>query len=214
MFYIYQYFDPIRKEPFYIGKGSNNRAWKHLSLSKNINKWYKRHARFYNRINWIRKQGQEPTVILIEKNLTKEKYDKLEIYWINKIGRKDFVKGPLLNHTDGGEGTLGHKHSKKSKEKNRQAHLNKKLSKQHKLNISLALAGDKHPFFGKHHKEKTKQKIGNANSKTYNIIFPDGTKKKITNLSLFCKKYNLAQSNLSKYGKTKNFKCKVVTCVR
>jgi hypothetical protein len=126
LFYIYQYFDPIRKEPIYIGKGSGKRYLYHL---------YRRNTKntpFYNRIKWIKKQGREPLITKLHEDFSEEKVFKIETNLIKKIGRKDLGKGPLLNLTDGGEGKSGFKFSKESINKMR----GHKRTQEEKDNIS------------------------------------------------------------------------------
>jgi len=100
IFYVYKYFDPNTDEPFYIGKGCGNRYCDIKGHS------YNKHL--YNKIQKLRKKYKV-------KDFTEFIYEKInndtalsyEIKLINKIGRKDFNKGPLLNHTNGGDGVKG-----------------------------------------------------------------------------------------------------------
>lgn len=113
-------------EPFYVGQGTKYR-W--TSGLKNGGSFYKK-----NKINKIIKDGFYPKVIKIYENLNAEEASKIEIKLISIIGRNDLNKGPLVNLTDGGEGTTniskdilekrsekikGRKMSDKSKEKMR-----------------------------------------------------------------------------------------------
>lgn len=134
--YIYVYLDTRKRgryvyddlefeyEPFYIGQGTKYRYKSGLVSGGSP---YKR-----NKINKIIKDGFEPKVLKIYENLDSETVSKLEIEIILKIGRSDLKKGPLVNLTDGGEGTTniskeiikkradsqkGRKHSEESKEK-------------------------------------------------------------------------------------------------
>jgi len=50
------------------------------------------------------------------------------------------------------------------KRKISEAKKGKKLSKEHKENISNGLLGEKNPFYGKRHSDKTKNKISKANT--------------------------------------------------
>lgn len=66
----------------------------------------------------------------------------------------------------------GKHHSEETKEKNRQAHLNKKASEETKLKMSLSHQcniGENNPFYGKHHSEETKKKISEALKRRYQI---------------------------------------------
>ena len=60
-YYVYQYFDPIRNEPFYVGAGKGRRFQYHLRRKDN-------HP-VTNRIKWIRNQGQEPIITKLYENL-------------------------------------------------------------------------------------------------------------------------------------------------
>jgi len=108
-YYVYIYLDPRKQgrciygdycflyEPFYVGKGSNYR----YKQKMNRNKYFK------NKINKIKKSGLKPIIIKLEKNLTEKESFILESKLIKIIGRNDLNKGPLVNFTDGGEGTSG-----------------------------------------------------------------------------------------------------------
>lgn len=212
--YVYQYFDPVRNEPIYIGKGCNRRAWSHLSISKNKkNKAYNYHNKFYNRINWIGKQGKEPIISLLEENLSKKNYGIIETQYIKKIGRSNIHNGPLTNLTDGGEGISGYHHTKESKIK-----IGKASKGRNK--------GKKHPWFGKHLPEETRIKIGLSQkgkkislstrkkqaiskSKEWLITFPDGHEEIIINLQKFCRIHHLESRNMGRNNKQhKGFLCK------
>jgi hypothetical protein len=93
------YYDPETNIPFYIGKGCGSRYRDVGSRSYN--------KPLHNKIQKLRnKQGHkviEFTKFLYE-NLSNEEALKYEIFLIEKIGRKDLNKGPLLNLTEGGDG--------------------------------------------------------------------------------------------------------------
>lgn len=177
-YYLYYHKNPITKELFYIGIGTNKRAWDFIS---GRNPHYR---------NYIKKHG-EPIVDIIKENLTKEEACSLEIKLISEYGRKGIdPKGILLNKSIGGDViALGNKFTDEQKQKIVQAktgqkynipegriHSNKGKSKpkgfmneEMKEKISKGNKGKKHT---KTHSNKgiprsleTKQKISKANSK-------------------------------------------------
>lgn len=149
IFYVYVYIDPSKDgsftydgldfsflyEPFYIGKGHNNRMFAHLQEYR-----LRKKNHLSNKINKILKLGNDPVMFKIYENLSEEEAFEKEIFLINTIGRKIKNEGPLVNIVDGGNGVTGLVHTKDSRKK-------------------MSLKGDKHPNWGKNHKESTKKKI-------------------------------------------------------
>ena len=107
-FYVYMY---LREDgtPYYIGKGTKNRAWKN-------------HGR-----TW--KRPDDPSRIKIHtEDLTESEALSLEIELIAEYGRKDNGTGILRNLTDGGDGMSGHKHNEETKRKQSEWHTGKVVS--------------------------------------------------------------------------------------
>lgn len=108
-YYIYIYLDSRKSgrycyenfsflfEPFYIGKGKNERC-----LVK-----YGRNDDFIDIINEIKNIGLEPIVLKLYENLNEEESFELETKSINEIGRIDLGTGILINKTSGGQGSNG-----------------------------------------------------------------------------------------------------------
>ncbi len=91
-------------------------------------------------------------------------------------------------------------------QKLRHANMTPKQKKQRALNAALAMTGKKQTAL-------QKQKVREANQKTWSVTFPDGTVKIINNLRQFCKDNNLGttgQSNLTR-GSYKGYKAHKVT---
>jgi hypothetical protein len=89
---VYLHIKEATGEPFYVGRGKGNRAFSKYGRS---NHWH----------NVVNKYGFD--VIILEHNLTIDEANQRETYWIKRIGRNDLKLGPLVNFTDGGEGTSG-----------------------------------------------------------------------------------------------------------
>ncbi len=74
--------------------------------------------------------------------LTEEEAHRHEIYMIAVFGRKDLGEGILLNFTDGGEGSSGHRHTEETRNKMKQTRQN--VPKEVGEKISRAKLGHKH----------------------------------------------------------------------
>lgn len=92
MFYVYLHVNPITNEPFYVGKGKNNRAYSSHGRNK---LWH----------NVVNKYGK--TVQFVAEGITEEEAIRIECSLIEKYGRRDNETGILVNMTDGGEGVAG-----------------------------------------------------------------------------------------------------------
>ena len=95
-FYTYAYLDENRK-PYYIGKGKDNRVNQTHSELVTLPPPDRR--------------------LILKKGLSEEEAFKHEVYMIHVIGRKDLGLGPLLNRTNGGDGTSGWVMPDETKEK-------------------------------------------------------------------------------------------------
>ncbi len=101
IFYVYAY---LREDhsPYYIGKGSNRRAWKSHTRSNGTNLLPKNAAK----------------IVILKDRLTEDEAYDYETELIAKYGRIDIGTGILRNATDGGRGNdSGYRHSAEAKEK-------------------------------------------------------------------------------------------------
>lgn len=77
-FYVYVYIDPRNFEEFYYGKGKGSRKYVHLTDNSGSEK--------SKRINSIKKDGLEPIIKVIARNLTEEQAFLIEKTLIWKLG--------------------------------------------------------------------------------------------------------------------------------
>ena len=130
-YYVYLHITKEDGLPFYVGKGTANRD---TSLHGR-NKWWK---------NIVNKYDYD--IVFLEIGLTPEEASNKEMYWISRIGRRDLNKGPLVNLTDGGEGTTG---------------------KLVTIEMRERMIGNKNPFYNQKHTEETRNKIRESNKRRF-----------------------------------------------
>lgn len=84
------------------------------------------------------------SVEIIYDNLSNEDAIELEIFLISEYGRRDLNKGNLVNHTNGGEGIVGFKHSEETILKMKNSAKGRVISKEQRMKISNSNLGKKH----------------------------------------------------------------------
>ena len=103
IFYVYLLLDPRKaNEPFYVGRGKNNRYKVHTQKYK-LNLKSKKNLK----INNILENNLNPIIYFYSTGITFENSLILEKEIISKIGREKLNNGPLTNLTSGGQGVLG-----------------------------------------------------------------------------------------------------------
>ncbi len=151
---IYKYEDIIfNYEPFYIGKGTDNRIKSSL---------LDRECPFkVNKIKKIINSGAEIISIKIFENLENLEAFEKEKEVISKIGRRNMKMGPLVNLTDGGDGRLNSPHSEETKRKISETKKMQNLSIPHTTETKDKLReinkGENNPMYGKHHSDDIKE---------------------------------------------------------
>jgi hypothetical protein len=108
-YYVYQYRRKDNSKIIYVGIGTKDFARKG---NKKYKRMYQRHVEnkavlFYQDKNLVNYE------LLLESNNRQDVID-LEISLIKQHGRKNNNTGELYNLTDGGEGVIGHSHSKET----------------------------------------------------------------------------------------------------
>lgn len=111
-FIVYQLRDSREESPFYIGKTfiGSSRYWKHLTC-------YRSKARVKKKIKSLLDSYVIPVMEILYTTESEVIALRVEEYLIMAFGRMDQGLGPLLNHTDGGEGTSGRLHSEYTRNK-------------------------------------------------------------------------------------------------
>lgn len=131
MITIYTLSDPITLKIKYVGITSK-------TLEKRLKGHLKTKNNFTHKANWIKKLQKENLLPIIEEiDVVKfEEWQFWEQYWISQFKSWGYS---LTNHTEGGEGTFGYKHTEEQRLKNSLSNKNKKLSEEHKKKISDSL---------------------------------------------------------------------------
>lgn len=109
-YYLYRHIRLDKNEVFYVGIGKKNINKKsylyHCEYYRAFRPRYSKHQKSHNKYwtNIANKTYYKVDIILEsnDENYIKQK----EIEFIKIYGRKDLGKGTLVNHTDGGDGTL------------------------------------------------------------------------------------------------------------
>jgi len=124
-FYCYIYYRKDGMTPFYIGKGSNKRAYNFSNHRHNT--WA---------IRIINKEGKNNIKIEIIECIDEQHSFEVEKRWIAIFRADGYV---LCNQTNGGEGASGfsHKHTEEVKKKMSISHIGKVISDETRKKCSL-----------------------------------------------------------------------------
>lgn len=131
---LYRHIRLDKNQVFYIGIGENESRAHHKTNRTRI--WKNIAAKGYE-------------IEILFEDLTWEQAKEKEKEFIALYGRRDLGLGTLVNLTDGGEGTVGFRHTKETKEKCRLAAKNQIHTEESKRKNSLASKGEKNPCFGR-----------------------------------------------------------------
>lgn len=150
-FYTYSYTDPITDMVFYIGKGSKQRFRAHLQRAGGVRR--KTDLPVVDKSRQLLSAGITPLIQILENFQTEQDAHTKEIALIAQIGRKDLGKGPLLNLTDGGEGSSGRVWSEERKRAWRGKN-NPMFGK-----VPWKVSGKTNPMTGKKHSVDSRDKM-------------------------------------------------------
>ena len=143
-YYVYELIDPRDGNVFYVGKGKNNRMYRHYNSVKN-NKIPNNNKHLYNKIKQLIDNNLIPICNKIYESDDENSCYIKEIEHILEIGIDN-----LCNLTYGGKGTISIQEVKD------------KISLHH-----VDVSGKNNPMFGKHHSEEIKNEISNITKNRY-----------------------------------------------
>lgn len=135
-YYVYLLIDPNTQLPFYVGKGKGKRATTHFQESS-----LKHRSRKNAKIKSLLVENKNPIIEYVLENVGEHDAFDEEIRLIKHYGRLDLGSGILTNHTNGGDGASGAKHSPESIESMRQKKIGVKRSPEQILRLSAAQQG-------------------------------------------------------------------------
>lgn len=201
-FHTYIYYDPSRNnEPFYVGKGKDDRWRIHLRKS---------HSVLVNRrINVIREEGFEP-LVGVYSDIDQEFAFFLEQELISHFGRNDLNTGSLLNLTDGGDGCYGfseatraqmsesHKKTWTPAKRKRASEIKKGFKHTEETKAQIAKTNT-----GRHHTEETKAQMSISMTGIKKGPMPEEQKNQISETLTGRETTDEHRSNLSKALKGK-----------
>jgi hypothetical protein len=187
MAYVYRHIRLDQNEPFYIGIGSDTEGKYKRSKSKR-----NRNNHWQNIIACT-----DYKVQIMFDDLTWEEANEKEIELVALYGRRDLGLGTLVNLTDGGDGSVGCKPNKETRQKQSEAKKGKKQSEEHIRKVSEANKGKKRS-------EETRKKMSENSGNSKKVINTE-TNEIYNSLREMCKiiglKYSTIASKLNGHKK-------------
>jgi hypothetical protein len=159
-YYVYQLIDPVLNKPFYIGKGSKNRAWSHNEFKDGNENLYK--DRYIKKLH---SQNLKPIVDIIEYfDIEQDAYDYEETL-TESIGLEN-----LTNIVIGARppSKIGWKPSNETLAKRSRGLKGIPRTEEWCRNLSLAKQGENNPMYGKSNPCSAERKLAILRAKNQN----------------------------------------------
>jgi len=157
-YFVYELWNPLKGEPFYVGKGHGDRPYTHIQEAQSNTKKGNQHK--LNTIRQILRSDSEVDIRVVFKSLDENETLDEEIRLIALYGRDDLKTGPLTNLTRGGDGVVGHTHTDAAKKKISEALRNR--SRESREGAAEKMRGHPGWMTGKTHTESAKLKTSKA----------------------------------------------------
>ena len=123
--YAYIYIDPLTNVPFYVGKGSRDRATSHMAPSAKTN------VALRSKLEKLKKVGLKPIISIIRVS-THDAAFAIERFLVAIFGKKCDKSGDLYNLSDGGDGPHNLVRSEEAKRKTSESLLKFYQTHEHK----------------------------------------------------------------------------------
>lgn len=178
-YYVYMLLRP-NGEPFYVGKGRDERIGDHRQEAKSLRSKPGRKSIKVRVIHKLWKEGKDFKEKIVFSNLKEQLAFDLEMKLISVFGRINCGTGCLANMTDGGEGTSGLIHTEEVRKRISEA--NKNPSEEQRLENRKRNLGNKHGL-GYRHTDEAKKKMSIARKgrqPTLGHHFSEETKRKMS----------------------------------
>lgn len=222
IYYVYMYRCPITESPLYVGKGKFGRINDHVNeIVKN--RKCSTNKRWRHKLSSLLENNLFPKIEKIASELSNDESIKLETSLILAYGRRGYDEhGQLYNACLKAFDWTGVKHSEETKKKISKANKGRKVTQDQKQRLVTMNLGRKHQPRSQQWREKqslsqTGRKdpnnlnrslahLGknNPRSKTWSVLFPDGSVMKIDALKAWCRERQISFDSLAKTKKLEN----------
>ena len=164
MYYVYALIDPRNNQPFYIGKGKDDRALSHFKESS-LNK--EGNTRKTAKIKKLKELGYDPVIEFYAQNIEDEELAyTIESFYIKKYGRIGHEQNGILTNICENANPPNHKNKTYKEIYGDNAEHQRKIRHDNQLNAGGWFKGHKHT---EESKRKTSEKTIGTNNPRYGV---------------------------------------------